>query len=119
MSFVHADIVPGFKRSVTDLDHRADPDPEFHASANGPVRVCLICGERVKPAPQRTDITGGILRFFPTAVVEARQYDGGVFYEARFPDGKFRTVRLGVDWGDDEAHALAVILDRIKEGERK
>jgi hypothetical protein len=68
--------------------------------------------------PVRVDITGGVLKQYPAAVVERRQFDGGTFYEVRFPDASHRTVRLGVEWGDDEAQCLAVILARIEEGKR-
>ena len=65
---------------------------------------------------QRVDITGGILAAHPAAVVERRQFDGGIHYEVRV--NQCRPVRLSVEWGDDEAQALAVILERIEEARR-
>jgi hypothetical protein len=65
---------------------------------------------------QHVDITGGILAAHPAAVVVRNQTDAGIFYEVRV--NQSRPVRLHVEWGDDEAQALQVILDRIEEARR-
>lgn len=62
------------------------------------------------------DITGAILRRWPDAVVERRQHDAGIAYEVRVP--RHRTVRLSVEWGDDQEAALAALLADIEEAGR-
>ena len=65
---------------------------------------------------QRVDIVGGVLAVHPNAVVHSRQFEGGMHYEVRV--NQSRPVRLSVEWGDDEAQALRIILDRIEEARR-
>lgn len=93
-----------------DRDHRAEPDLD---RLDTPVRVCAVCGATIKPAPQRTDITGGILRFIPQAVVESRTFEGGTHYTVKAPG--HRVVRYAVEHGDDEAQALQVILRALND----
>jgi hypothetical protein len=61
---------------------------------------------------QRVDITGGVLKEYPAAVVTRSQFDGGFAYEVKVP-GRTYKVRHSVEWGDDEGEALAYILDRL------
>lgn len=62
----------------------------------------------------RIDITGGVLRLYPTAVVTRSQTEAGLFYEVRLPKRPdIRPVRLMVEWGDDEAQCLDIITERI------
>jgi hypothetical protein len=60
----------------------------------------------------RIDIVGGILAAHPKAVVAQRQFDGGFHYDVRLP-GRTHNVRMSVEWGDNEAAALAHILARL------
>jgi hypothetical protein len=60
----------------------------------------------------RVDIVGGVLKQYPAAVVTTHQFDGGINYEVKVP-GRTYKVRHSVEWGDNEAEALAYILDRL------
>jgi hypothetical protein len=62
------------------------------------------------PAPARVDITGGVLAAYPGAVVIASRTESGTYYEVRIP-GRVYAIRHHVEYGDDEAEALAYILD--------
>jgi hypothetical protein len=66
---------------------------------------------------QRVDITGGVLAVHPAAVVTQSRTEAGWFYEVRV--NQSRPVRLMVEYGDDEAQALAVILERIADARMK
>lgn len=65
-------------------------------------------------ASQRVDITGTILALYPMAVVERRQFDGGINYRVTNIPG-VRPVSLSVEWGDDEQVAADTIVQRIVE----
>jgi hypothetical protein len=46
-------------------------------------------------------------------VVAARQTEAGIFYEVRLPNRSIFPVRMMVEWGDDEAQCLDIILARL------
>ena len=65
------------------------------------------------------DITSGVLKAHPGAVVERRQFDGGINYRVTIPGRVILPpATVSVEWGDDEQRALDHLLDRITKGLR-